>query len=392
MKGAKNKAGLKIVILAASSLTIMSSATIAPALPEISEHFKNAPNGDILSRLVLTFPALFIAITAPFAGFILDKSGRVKPIIAGLALYALAGAAGFFINNLFILLVTRAFLGIAVAFIMSGCTTLIGDYFQGVERNKMMGIQGAVMAGGGVIYILAGGALATISWRGPFLIYLLSIILIPLTLKFLFEPIQHNEKQNLITQEKEPIPVITIAFLFTVGFTGMLLFYMIPVNIPFLLQKMQVNTLLTGIAIASSTIVGAFVSALYQKIKTKLTFMSIYALTFFFMGTGFWLISNANSLLGVITGLVVNGLGMGSMMPNSSTWLMTITPVTIRGRIVGGMTMAIFTGQFLSAIILQPLISRAGVSGAFYYTGLFMLGLSGIFLFFSFIFYYRTGK
>lgn len=116
----------------------------------------------------------------------------------------------------------------------------------------------------------------------------------------------------------------------------------------------------------------------------RLKFLAIYGTTFAFMGAGYWLISTASTFYEVIAGLVINGLGMGSMMPNSATWLMTITPVGIRGRIVGGMTTAVFTGQFLSAIVMQPLIEAKGLAGSFRYAGTFMLILATIFFLISY--------
>lgn len=368
-------------LLAASSLTIMSSATIAPSLPQISEVFKDAPYADVLSRIILTIPGLFIAIGAPVAGYLIDKTGRKGLILIGLVFYAIAGSAGIYLNSLYGLLLSRALLGLAVSAIMTTSTTLIGDYFEGEMRNKFMGLQGATMALGGVIFIIIGGVLADISWRGPFYIYLFSVIIIPLSLLFIKEPEKSFHPGIEAEKEDVKVPSSVIALIFLTGLSGMVLFYLVPVQIPFYLKEFgDVSNTKVGIAIASSTLIGAIVSSSYQKIKKKVNFPFIYGMTFGFMAVGFFIIGKATGYNMVIAGLAVNGLGMGLMMPNGSTWLMAITPVRVRGRIVGGMTMAVFVGQFISPLISQPLVASAGIGGTFVYGSILTLLISGAYL------------
>jgi len=62
--------GLELVLLIASTLTVMAGATIAPALPEMNKAFQDIPNSEFLVKLVLTITSLFIAIGAPISGVI----------------------------------------------------------------------------------------------------------------------------------------------------------------------------------------------------------------------------------------------------------------------------------------------------------------------------------
>ncbi|MEM7762019.1 MAG: MFS transporter, partial [Cyanobacteria bacterium P01_A01_bin.40] len=74
-----NSIPVKATLLLVSTLTVMSGATIAPSLPAMQEHFADVENSALLVRLVLTIPALFIAIGGLFAGQLVDKIGR-KPL------------------------------------------------------------------------------------------------------------------------------------------------------------------------------------------------------------------------------------------------------------------------------------------------------------------------
>jgi MFS family permease len=77
----KNKALRKATLLIGSTLTVMAGAIVAPALPQISREFADVPGIELLSRLVLTLPALFMGILAPLAGYLTDRAGRKKSFV-----------------------------------------------------------------------------------------------------------------------------------------------------------------------------------------------------------------------------------------------------------------------------------------------------------------------
>lgn len=93
-KASENIPGRKATLLLIAALTIMSGATIAPSLPAIEAHFAATKNAGLLTRLVLTLPALFIAFCAPFAGGLADRFGRRPLLIGSIVLYGFAGISG----------------------------------------------------------------------------------------------------------------------------------------------------------------------------------------------------------------------------------------------------------------------------------------------------------
>lgn len=62
----------KATLLSASALTVMAGATIAPSLPAMQDYFAEVGSVELLVKLVLTIPALFIVIGSPIAGLIVD--------------------------------------------------------------------------------------------------------------------------------------------------------------------------------------------------------------------------------------------------------------------------------------------------------------------------------
>jgi MFS family permease len=168
-----------IVILSASMLTIMGSAAVAPALPEMLEYFANVPNASLLVSLVVTLPALGIIISSPFIGILADRYSRKKILMASLAIFALVGVTGAFFNSLYTILAFRLFLGVGIAGMTICTSALLDDNYTGAELKKKTALQAACMGFGAAVLQLAGGALAGINWHSPYYIYLISLLIIP---------------------------------------------------------------------------------------------------------------------------------------------------------------------------------------------------------------------
>lgn len=78
--------------------------------------------------------------------------------------------------DLFLLLVTRALLGIAVGGVMTVVSATITDWFDGPRRASFLGLQQAFASLGGVVFLPLAGALATIGWRVLFWLYGLAAV------------------------------------------------------------------------------------------------------------------------------------------------------------------------------------------------------------------------
>ncbi|TAF33299.1 MAG: MFS transporter [Cytophagales bacterium] len=364
---------IKITLLLASSMTVMAGATIAPALPLISKEFAHVGDIVFLSKLILTIPGFFIAFTAPIAGFIIDKLGRKTMMLCGLICYGIAGSTGLYLDDVYSILIGRAFLGLSVGAIMTTASTLLGDYLRGEERDKFVGFQGAFIAGGGVFFVLLGGFLADYSWRYPFALYLTAIALVPVAYFALYEP--DRARPNGTTGQNDPAQDVayskqTVWFIYFLAFLVMTTFYMIPAQLPFWLRELKVakTNLEIGAVIAIANLSGAVASFNHAKFKRIMDYESIYGIIFLAMAVGMSLISVAHNYWMVVAGVVVAGLGTGLTMPNTNLWLMSVAPIQLRGRIMGGVSAALFIGQFASPILSQPVSNYGGLGmmyGAF---------------------------
>lgn len=160
-----------------------------------------------------------------------------------------------------------------------------------------------------------------------------------------------------------------------------IMFFIIPIQVPFHLKNIGIEkNALIGIAIASSTFFSAVSAFSYSKIKNKLSFKQVFAIGYFLMAVAFFIIAFSTTYLLVMVAMLLAGLGMGIMIPNANIWVMQLAPIAIRGREIGRLTTFWFMGQFLSPLLLLPLLDLLTQSQLFIVLAGILVGLSVLFL------------
>ncbi len=360
----ENHSFLKLTLLLASMITMMSGAIVSPSIPKIATVFSEVEGIALLSRLIITIPALFVAFSSPVFGALSDKLGRKKILLISLLLYAISGSSGYMLDNVYLLLIGRIFLGISVGGINTIITTLIGDYFSGNERNKFAGMQGAFMSMGGVVFISLAGWLSDLNWQSPFLIYLFALPVFILAGLYIYEPqaIKHKETRNESPKYNRKLTFV----IYLLAFLGIVFFYMIPIQIPFLINNFDnASSSQIGYAIGIATLSGAIVSSYYKRLKAIFSFKAIFQIAFLLMGIGYIIVSFSTTYIHVLIGLLIAGMGTGLLMPSSNLWIMNIAPENMRGTLVGRISMVTYLGQFFSPILIQPIINNHNIGFAF---------------------------
>jgi len=366
-------------LLLGSTISPMAAAVIAPCVPQMEIVFQSVPHSNYLIKQLLTVHALFIAITAPFWGVFLDRWGRKPAVIIALALYGISGASGYFFDSLYVIFVSRFFLGIAVAGTASGFTTLIGDYYKGEMLNKYMGYQAAFIGFFSGILLTAGGILADVGWRYAFLIYLVSFVILILVLLFIYEPdVLKKAKSNSSPDSNKTFPIKKLIFVYLLAFIGMSIFYMIVILLPFHLESLNTSGTKIGLAIGICVVFAGVFSMQYSKFKEKFTFQNIFSIFFMFMSIGYFIIYIANSYYLILIGAIIVGMGTGLLIPNVNVWVTTLVSSEVRGRAIGLLTTCILVGQFFSPVMTQPIVSHVGIPKTYCIFAVICLILSAI--------------
>lgn len=365
----------KITLLLLALMTMMSNVAIITALPHFREVF-NDKNIELLSRLMLTMPSIVIALLSPYIGKIINKYGKIKSALFGLLLFSISGSAGLWLNSLYLILFSRALLGISVSILMIVTTSLIGDYFSGDDRAKYMGLQNASTAIGGIFFVASGGVLSDIGWRAPFGIYLVGFFLIPMIFVFL-----HEVKSTTKPTDIDNKTITKNPHIYLLAFLQMVLFFIMPTQMPFLVMgEFHASGTLTGLIISCAFLSNALGSLIFYKLKKRFSYGNIYLIGLSIMAIGFLGIGSISNVYFFCLTSATMGFGAGIMITNVVTWMLSTTTFHTRVKASSFLTSSFFFGQFCSPFVSVPLVLYFGVQHFFSIMGIFVgsLVVSGV--------------
>lgn len=349
---AERQAGLpqSLLLLLGSCLPVLGAVLLAPVLPRMQAHFLDTPGAAVLVPIALTLPALMIALLAPFAGVIADRLGRKPLLLGAMFLYAICGVLPLWLESLEAIVISRAGIGLAEAAIMTCCTTLMGDYYKGARRERLFALQMVATSLSAAIFIAVGGMLGEHGWRTPFVLYGVGLLFLPLMAWFLWEP----RGQVAATSEADntAFPWRALTPLYVLSFLAGLSLFVVPVQAGYLLNLLHVDApQQIGMTMGANQL-GVLAGALGFRVLSGMPAQRQMLLAFVLAGIGGGLMAVADSHALVVVAVLINGLGIGLMLPTLITWIMSLVGFHQRGRAAGFFTAAIFAGEFVSPLVV----------------------------------------
>src|SRR5881396_1150349 len=156
---------LALALLAAAQFVVVLDASIVNvALPSVGKalHFSQDDLSWVVNAYVLTFGGFLL-----LGGRMADLLGRRRVFMGGLILFALASLAGGLATNSGQLIAARAVQGLGAAILSPAALSIVTTTFRdGAERNKALGVWGAVAGSGGAAGVLLGGVLTdSLGWQ-----------------------------------------------------------------------------------------------------------------------------------------------------------------------------------------------------------------------------------
>ena len=336
-------------ILSMSLLTVMAGAAIAPALGIIKAHFCDA--SAMLVQFIVSMPALLIIVTNLF--FLpLSRILRTRAIATtGLLLYVVAGAGCFFVDDIYVLLLLRAVLGISVGLIMPLSTGLLAYYFPPEEQARLMGLSAAMNQMGGVVATLLAGLLATIEWNYAFLVYLLGLIAMVMVLLWLpDEQLGSDNKRGVPFQPRQLLkfhPSVVGMWLL------MMIFFIFPTNFAVVAtQQLGLRTELITLIMVGLDVVAFFVGMVFGGVMNRFRqSVKYFAPIFFLLGYAAYLVPDVlmvalgSACIGVANGVGVPYLNTIASIKGGKNSATTVMPL---------LSAALYLGQFVSPIAVTP--------------------------------------
>jgi EmrB/QacA subfamily drug resistance transporter len=153
-----------ILLCAAQFVVVLDASIVNVALPSIGRglHFSEQNLPWIVNAYVIAFGGFLL-----LGGRAADLLGRRRVFMAGLVVVAVASLAAGFAATQGELIAARAAQGLGAAIISPSALSIVTTLFKdGAERNKALGVWGAVVGSAGAVGVLLGGVLTdSLGWE-----------------------------------------------------------------------------------------------------------------------------------------------------------------------------------------------------------------------------------
>ena len=352
-----------LILLVTASLTVLVTAILGPSLPAMQAHFKDVPGADYLVPMAMTAPMLMMAGLSVFAGELADRFGRKRLLVGATALYALLGTAPAYLDSLHAIIASRFALGIMEAVLMTVSTTMIGDYYDGARRERLMSLQTTVAASSAFLLNMVGGMIAEHGWRAPYAVFAISLVLAPLMAIFLWEPrTRASMTAEQFAQDSMSFRPGRLGLVCVLTIVLGIVFLTVPVHFGYLHGAIGVQSPariglaygVNSLGVIGGTLLFGWVLAGRLSVAFQLTLGCLVT------GVGFLMMRSAGDYAALTSAGLVNGLGAGILLPTMVTWNMRELPVSRRGMGAGAFQSCLCLGMFVNPILIVWLEKQLG--------------------------------
>lgn len=271
-------------------------------------------------------------------------------------LYTAGGCAAGLFDNIYLVLLMRALVGIGVGIIMPLSTGLLSFYFRPEQQVGLMGYASAMNQMGGVIATLLSGLLANISWRVSFLVYLMGLISIVLCLIYLPNDkiTQRSVSKKESGQMGNTANVFLNNFLYILAmFLLMSIFFIYPAN--FAMETVAEGVIpqhYIAVVMAGMDFVAFCGGLLFVRAKMLLGSQTKFLAPILFLA-GYFLLGLIGGWGGTIIGSFLvgfaNGAGIPFIMSEASMKAGKAAATTVMPLI----SAALYLAQFLSPVMMS---------------------------------------
>lgn len=365
MTGTAKPGALDTLLVVTGTLSGLSMSLLTPVLPEIEAEFADTPGIAYLGKLVVSVVGLAIVLFASLSAACVRRFGADRVLIGSFALYAVAAAAGSLAPSIHLLIATRFAQGIAVAIGVTTALALIGTFHQGAARDRRVGMHIGFSALLLSLLMPIGGWLGEISWRLTPLLGLVCLLHLTLALgtrRHLASALVGSPAQSakLALGWRSMAAMAALALLIGILMYSPLTFLPFKAHLIGITNAGEIGLFATLQMVSATT-----ASLLYGGFSTRVPARLIYLGAFGAGGIGMAMIALAGDGVLLATGLVVSGLGGGTMIPHLYADCGTRVAAADQVRITGLLKSASFLGLFVGPLTMQAVMDASSASGVF---------------------------
>lgn len=350
---------LIVAVVTLSAMFIgMIFSSVAPVLPAVVKYYGGGDHGAFVAQWFLTAPAIGVVIGGPVSGWFIERLGARAVLTTCLVVFALAGTSVLAIDSVALLFACRFLVGLTAVGQLTAILSLVAERYPSEMRGRIVGLQSAFAIAGSIIIVMSAGRLAEIGdWRTPSILYTAAIPVLVASLALFKSPGQGASVAR--TGNLRALAKLTPTYLM-VAATMMVTF--IPTNqVPLLLAEDGVaNASKIAIVMGAGSLAMALGGFSYSRVRRRFSVKGTLSIALTLLSIGLAGLSLLHGMVLTIVAIAFLSVGGGLLTPLFSHHILDNAPPAVRGRAVGFMFAAQFTGPILNSVIIAPAVVMAG--------------------------------
>ena len=369
-----------VMILAAAPVILLAISGISSVLPKMETALAHGPEDALLIKMLVGVVTAAMVVGAPLSGFLIDRVGLRKVMFIDYLVFTIAGFAGMFVGNLYLLIGLRFLLGLAAAGAGVTGIILINNWMAPERRAFWMGTSISAAMICAIIVNPISGALGEMNWRYVFFIYLFGAPFAVIAATFPDDrPTASATAGQSSGAGDGPILSWFPLGLGFLAFAAGAVVYLPMIYTPFRLRDLGIDSpKLIAFVLMASTITAAVAGLVYGRMRTRLSEAGAFIASFASAGVGLLIAGLAGQYKIVMVGMAVYGLSLAWFIPTLLLAVGNRVAAHQQGRAVGITKAVNYLGPPLGVLAMEPLARAHGPQAVILAASLLSLVLVGV--------------
>lgn len=360
------------------STVLMMKMAVSPILFEIGKSFPEAGLSQL--QMVYTITSIVALPIMLLSGNLTGIISKKNLVLMGLVFLFIGGIMPFYFNESLVqLYVASAIMGTGIAIINVLSSALISDYFQGIDKGRVMGYQSASLSIAGAIFSSGSGKIATtFSWPYSYLLFLLVIPVFFIVLFML--PADKPQKREKGSGSIYTRKLITWAIL---GALFSIFMYAYDTNISMFIETEGFGGADTAGTVSAMFLIIGIPAGLLLGNLMKILKRNVVGIAAMTLGLGMLVLAVAQNLPMVYLGAFLYGVGFAVRNPASITFAAYMVEPAAAAAAIALLNAFSTAAGFFSPYIVNEISARFGGS---FRTTFLVCGLVIILIGFGYLF------
>ena len=338
------------------SLTMACNSALAPILAEVGKFFPDASDSAI--QIVLTLINLTTLPMMLIEPAFESKITKRDIALIGTVLMLVGALVPQILNSqLWMLYVASIIIGAGLSLVVVVSSSLISDYFTGIEKSRVMGFQSIFVSIGGTIIAKGSGMLTAMAgWKRGYLVFL---ICIPIVLIVALTVPKGEVVKKEESGEKAGISGSMVYFGALCLITGIFV-ATFNTNIAMYIDRKGIGDASTAGTVASIMQVIGILGGLVLGNTVKLFKRFTIGASILMMAVGTAMVGFSTSLPVICVGAAVVGFGFAIRNPGAVTFAANMVPAAQASLAIAIVSATYNVGNFVSAYVVNPIANMMG--------------------------------